>query len=74
LFDKKKVKLFFTGFFRVLKTAVLSRVRVGVGSTSDKTDVFSTRTKNKVEKLISFFIGHEVLFYETAFSASAVEH
>jgi hypothetical protein len=27
LFDKKKVKLFFTVFFRVLKTAVLSRVR-----------------------------------------------
>jgi hypothetical protein len=34
LFDKKKVKLFFTVFFRVLKTAVLSRVRVGGGGTS----------------------------------------
>jgi hypothetical protein len=33
---------------RVLKTAVLSRVRVGGGCTSDKTAVFSTRTKNKV--------------------------
>jgi hypothetical protein len=29
--------------------------------------VFSTRTKNKVEKRISFFIEHEVLFYETDF-------
>jgi hypothetical protein len=28
LFDKKKVKLFFIGFFLVLKTAVLSQVRV----------------------------------------------
>jgi hypothetical protein len=55
LFDKKKVKLFFTDFFRVLKTAVLSRVRVGGGGTIDKTDVFSTRTKKKVEKRISFF-------------------
>jgi hypothetical protein len=27
-----------------------------------------------VEKRISFFIGHEVLFYETTFSASALEH
>jgi hypothetical protein len=40
--------------------------------TCDKTDVFSTRTKNKVEKRISFFIDHEVLFYETTFSA--LEH
>jgi hypothetical protein len=30
--------------------------------------------KIKVEKRISFFIGHEVLFYETTFSASALEH
>jgi hypothetical protein len=37
---------------------------VGGGCTSDKTEVFSTRTKNKVEKRISFFIGHEVLFFE----------
>jgi hypothetical protein len=36
---------------------------------SDKTDVFTTRTKNKVEKRISFIIGHE-----TTFSASALEH
>jgi hypothetical protein len=64
-----------SGFFRVLKTAVLSRVREGWGGcTSDKMAVFSTRTKNKVEKCISFFIGHEVLLYETAFSASALEH
>jgi hypothetical protein len=70
LFHKKKVKLFFTGFFRVLKTAVLSGVRVGGGYTSDKTAVFSTRTKNKVEKRIYFFIGHELLFHE---SASAIE-
>jgi hypothetical protein len=47
---------------------------VGDGCKSDKTDVFSTRTKNKVEKRTSFFIGHEVLFYETTFSASALEH
>jgi hypothetical protein len=44
------------------------------GGTSDKTAVFSMRTKNKVEKHNSFFIGHEVLFYETAFSASSLEH
>jgi hypothetical protein len=44
LFDTKKVKLFFT-FFRVLKTDVLSRVLLGCGCT----DVFSKRTKNKVE-------------------------
>jgi hypothetical protein len=31
LFDKKKVELFFTGFFLVLKRAVLSRVRPGEG-------------------------------------------
>jgi hypothetical protein len=31
------------------------RVREAGGCTSDKTDVFSTRTKNKVEKRISFF-------------------
>jgi hypothetical protein len=49
LFDKKKVKLFFSIFF-------------------------STRTKEKVKKRNSFFIGHEVLFYETTFSASALEH
>jgi hypothetical protein len=70
---KNKVKLFFTVFFRELKTAVLSRVRVEGTRTSDKKDVFSTRIKNKVEKRISFFIGHEVLFSETAFSASALE-
>jgi hypothetical protein len=46
----------------------------GGGCRSDKTDVFNTRTKNKVEKRISFFIGHEDLFYETTFSASALEH
>jgi hypothetical protein len=34
---------FLWGFFRVLKTAILSRVRVGGGCRSDKTDVFSTR-------------------------------
>jgi hypothetical protein len=27
-----------------------------------------------MEKQISFFIGHKVLFYETTFSASALEH
>jgi hypothetical protein len=47
---------------------------VGGRGTSDKTDVFGKRTKNKVEKCISFFIGREVLFYLTAFSASALEH
>jgi hypothetical protein len=46
----------------------------GPTRTRDKTAVFSTRTKHKVEKRISFFIGHEVLFYETTFSASGVEH
>jgi hypothetical protein len=34
--------------------------------------VFSTRTKNKVEKHISCFIGHKVLFYETTFSEYAL--
>jgi hypothetical protein len=29
---------------------------MGGGGTSDKTDFFSTRTKNKVEKRISFFL------------------
>jgi hypothetical protein len=61
----KKVKLFFMGFFQVPLTPTRTR---------DKTVVFSTRTKNKVEKLFYFFIGHEVLFNETAFSASALEH
>jgi hypothetical protein len=47
---------------------------VGGRYTSDETDVFRTRIKNKVEKRVSFFIVHEVLFYETTFSASALEH
>jgi hypothetical protein len=55
----------------VVKTAVLSQVRVGGGCKSDKTDVFSTRIKNKVD--FFFFFGHEVCFSETAFSASALE-
>jgi hypothetical protein len=32
--------------------------------------MFLAIEQNKVEKRISFFIGHEVLFYETAFSVS----
>jgi hypothetical protein len=53
----------------VLKTAVLSRVRVeGGGGTSDQTtEFFSTITKIKVKKHISFFTGHEVLYIETTF-------
>jgi hypothetical protein len=50
LFDKKRGKLFFTGFF-----------------SSAKNSRFITRAR-------SFFIGHEVLFYETTFSASGLEH
>jgi hypothetical protein len=42
--------------------------------TRHKTAVFSTRKKNQVEKSISFFIRHEVWFYETTFSESALEH
>jgi hypothetical protein len=68
----KKAKLFFTGFFSSAKNSRF--ITSAGGGTNDKTDVFSTRTKNKVEKRISFFIGHKVLFYETAFSASALEH
>jgi hypothetical protein len=71
LFDKKKVKLFFTGFFYSAKN---SRFITIAGGGVGARDVFSTRTKNKVKKRISFFIGHEVLFYETTFSASALEH
>jgi hypothetical protein len=39
-FDKKKVKLFFTVFFRVLKTAVLSRVRGGVAKISANSEEY----------------------------------
>jgi hypothetical protein len=56
----------------VLKTAVLSRVRVGGRCTSDRTDVFSTRTKNKVEKRIVFLffvIEHKVFFWKRLASA-----
>jgi hypothetical protein len=42
-------------FFRVLKRAVLSRVRRVEGHENKKT----------VEKSCSFFIGHEVLFFKT---------
>jgi hypothetical protein len=38
----------------------------------DKTDVFSMRKKGG--KKLFFFFGHEVLFYERTFSASALEH
>jgi hypothetical protein len=70
LFDRKKEKKNFAGFFSSAKNSRF--ITSAGGGTSYKTDVFSTRTKNKVEERISFFIGHEVLFYETAFSASAV--
>jgi hypothetical protein len=50
----------------VLKTAVLSRVLMEGGKTSDKTDVFSTSTKKNGKTF--FFIGHEVFFYESAFA------
>jgi hypothetical protein len=59
LFDKKKGKLFFTVFFRVLKRAVLSRVRRVEGGGHEN--------KKTVEKSFFFFIKHEVLFYETPF-------
>jgi hypothetical protein len=72
LFDKKKVKLLFNVVFSRAQNRRF--ITSAGGSKSDKTAVFSTRTKNKVEKRISCFIGHEVLFYETTFSASALEH
>jgi hypothetical protein len=57
LFDEKKEN-FFSPFFSS-SARVIKRM-------------FLTREqKKKVEKRISFFIGHEVLFYETTFSASA---
>jgi hypothetical protein len=52
----------FQRVFLVIRTAVLSRVWVGGGCTSDKTDVFNMRTKNQVEKRISFFIGQKFWF------------
>jgi hypothetical protein len=58
-------------FFRGLKTAVLSRMRVGVALVVHPPP--HTRTKNKVEKRIYFFIGREFLFHETTFSASALK-
>jgi hypothetical protein len=44
----------------VLKTAFLSRVQMERWEQSDKTDVFSTRTKSKVEKR------RQILFYRTS--------
>jgi hypothetical protein len=56
-------------FFSIAKNSrFITSAGGGVGAR-----VFCTRTKNKVKKRISFFIGHEVLFYETTFSASALE-
>jgi hypothetical protein len=45
----------------------------GVGARVIKR-LFFAREKKPVEKSLSFFIGHKVLFYETTFSASALEH
>jgi hypothetical protein len=45
----------------------------GVGARVIK-GMFLAREEKKVEKSLSFFIGHEVLLYETTFSASALEH
>jgi hypothetical protein len=64
---KRKENFFSLVFFRVLKRAVLARVRrVEGGGTSAKTALFSTRTKKQWKKVFSFF-EHAVLFYETPF-------
>jgi hypothetical protein len=57
----------------IKKTPFLHPFIFRVDHRDEKINNFSTRKKNKVEKRISFFIGHEVLFYVTTFSASAVE-
>jgi hypothetical protein len=54
LFDKKISKICSHRVF--LYTHPSTRTR-------DKTTVFRTTTKNKVEKRISFLFGHEVLFF-----------
>jgi hypothetical protein len=65
LFDKKNTNFFSPFFFSAKNSRFITSAGGGVGAREQK---------NKVEKRISFFIGHEVLFYETTFSASALEH
>jgi hypothetical protein len=56
LFDKKKGKLLFTGFFSsAKKSCFISSAPGGGGGTSDKTALFSTRTKKQWKKVVSFY-------------------
>jgi hypothetical protein len=65
LFDKKKGKLFFTGFF--FKRAVLARVRRVEGGARVLKQLFLAREQKNSGKKFFLFIEHEVLFYETPF-------
>jgi hypothetical protein len=74
MFDRKKVKLFFTFLFRVVKTAP---PRAGAPTPPPALVIkrlFMARKKKPGEKTKNKIIGHEVLFHETTFSASALEH
>jgi hypothetical protein len=71
LLDKKKKNLFSPGFFRVLKTAVLSRMRVGGarGITRAPTHPPTAHMLKRLflareRKKFFFFIKHEVLIRE----------
>jgi hypothetical protein len=66
----KRSKLFFTGFFRVLKT----RAPTPPPALVIKRLFLAREQKIRWKNVFLFFIGHEVLFYETTFSASALEH
>jgi hypothetical protein len=74
LFDKKKVKLFFSGFFSSAKNSRFIKSAGGGAGARVIKRMFVAQEKTKVEKSLSFFFGHEILFYEATFSASALEH
>jgi hypothetical protein len=75
LFDKKKVKLFFTGFFSSAKNSrFITNAGGGVGARVIKRMFLARAPKIRWKNVFLFFIGHEVLFYETTFSATALEH
>jgi hypothetical protein len=74
LFDKKKVIVFFTGFFSNAKNSrFITSAGGGVGAPVIK-QMFLAREQKIRWKKDFFNIGHEVWFYETTFSASALEH
>ena len=65
---KRKENFFSLFFFRVLKRAVLARVRrVEGGGTSAKTALFSTREKNPVLKSFFFLSNMQFCFMKRLF-------